>query len=70
VALVEIVKACSKMPKARENDEVEHVPIPLKNVSPAIPKSESGLKELIDDLTKWVVKSSSPNLGIFGVRQH
>ena len=38
----------SKMPEAREEDELEHVPIPLKNVSPAILKKESDLKELID----------------------
>jgi hypothetical protein len=41
------------MPQAREEDEVEHVPIPLRNVSPAIPKSESELKELVEDLT-WM----------------
>lgn len=36
--------ARSKMPKAREDDEIEHVPIPLKIVSPDIPKKESELK--------------------------
>jgi hypothetical protein len=40
------------MPEAREEDEVDQVPIPLKNVSPAIPKNELELKELIEDLTR------------------
>jgi hypothetical protein len=40
------------MPEAREEDEVEQVLIPLKNVSPAIPKSESELKKLVEDLTR------------------
>ena len=40
------------MPEAREEDEMEQVPIPLKNVSPAIPKKESELKELIEDLSR------------------
>ena len=40
------------MPKARGEDEVEQVLIPLKNVSPAIPKKESELKELIEDLSR------------------
>ena len=40
------------MPEAREEDEIEQVPIPLKNVSHAIPKSEAELKELIKDLTR------------------
>ena len=40
------------MPEAREVDEVEHVPISLRNVAPAIPKSEAELKELIEDLTR------------------
>ena len=31
---------------------MEQVPIPLKNVSPAIPKKESELKELIEDLSR------------------
>jgi hypothetical protein len=44
------------MPEAREEDEVEQAPIPLKNVSPAIPKSESELKELIEDLTRMGYK--------------
>jgi hypothetical protein len=43
---------CSEMPEAREEDEVKQVPIPLINVSPAIPKSESELKELVEDLTR------------------
>ena len=38
------------MPEAREEDEVEHVLIPLKNVAP---KSEAELKNLIEDLT-WM----------------
>ena len=41
------------MPEAREEDEVEQVHIPLKNVSHAILKSEVELKELIDNLT-WM----------------
>jgi hypothetical protein len=44
------------MPEAQEEDEVEQAPIPLKNVSPAIPKSESELKELIEDLTRMGYK--------------
>ena len=40
------------MPEAQEEDEIEQVPIPLKNVSPAIPKNESELKDLIEDLTR------------------
>jgi hypothetical protein len=40
------------MPEAREEDEVEQVPIPLKNMLHAIPKSESELKVLIEDLTR------------------
>jgi hypothetical protein len=39
------------MPEAREDDEIEQVLIPWKNVSPTIPKSELELKELIEDLT-------------------
>ncbi len=38
------------MPEAREEDEREPFPIPLKNVVPAIPKKESELQELIEDL--------------------
>ena len=41
------------MPEAREEDEFEQVPIPLKNVAPAIPKKETEMKELIEDLT-WM----------------
>ena len=40
------------MPKTREEDKVEQVSIPLKNVSHVIPKSEAELKELIEDLTR------------------
>ena len=40
------------MSEAREEDEIEQVPIPLTNVSPAISKNESELKELIEDLTR------------------
>jgi hypothetical protein len=40
------------MPEAWEEDEVEQVPIPLKNVSPAIPKNDLELKELVEDLTR------------------
>ena len=36
------------MPEVKEDD----VPIPLKNVAPAVPKHESKLKELIEDLTQ------------------
>ena len=49
---VEGLSVVSKMPEAQEEDEVEHVPIPLKNVSPAILKKESELNELIVDLTQ------------------
>ena len=42
----------SKMPKAREEDEREQVPIPVKPVSPATPKRDSELKELIEDLSR------------------
>ena len=38
------------MREEREEDERE--PIPVKNVSPAIPKRESELKELIEDLSR------------------
>lgn len=44
------------MLEAREEDEVEHVPIPLKNVSSPIPKREAELKELIEDLTQMGCK--------------
>ena len=40
------------MPEEREGDEREQVPIPLKNVSPAIPKRKSELKELIEDFSR------------------
>jgi hypothetical protein len=40
------------MPEIREEDEVELVPIPLKNVIPTIPKKEYELKELVEDLTR------------------
>ena len=36
------------MPEVREDD----VPIPLKNIVPNVPKRESELKELIEDLTR------------------
>ena len=38
------------MPEVREEDEREHVPIPLKSVVHAIPKRESELQDLIEDL--------------------
>ena len=38
------------MSEAREGDEREPFPIPLKSVVPAIPKKESELQELIEDL--------------------
>ena len=40
------------MPEAQEEDEEEQVPIPIKNVSLAIPKRESKLKELIEDISR------------------
>jgi hypothetical protein len=40
------------MPDAREEDEMEQVPIPVKNVSPVVPKNDSELKELLEDLTR------------------
>ena len=52
-AVGESLRSVAKMPEAREGDEVEQVPISLKNVSPAIPKNEAELKELIEDLT-WM----------------
>jgi hypothetical protein len=42
----------SKMPEAREEDEREQVPIPVKPVTPATPKRDSELKELIEDLSR------------------
>ena len=44
------------MSKAQEEDEMEHVPIPFENVSPAIPKKELKLKELIKDLSQMGCK--------------
>jgi hypothetical protein len=46
------VRLRSKMPEVREEDEREQMPIPLKNVSPAVPKDESKLEELIEDLRR------------------
>jgi hypothetical protein len=40
------------MLEVREEDELELVPIPLKNVTPTIPKKESEMKELVEDLTR------------------
>jgi hypothetical protein len=40
------------MPEIREEDELKPVPIPLKNITPAIPKKESEMKELVEDLTR------------------
>jgi hypothetical protein len=40
------------MPEVREEDEKEQGPIPLKNVSLAVPKSDSKLKEFVEDLTR------------------
>ena len=59
----------SKMSEAQEEDEMERVPIPLKNVSSAISKKESELKEL-KELAGWVVKGFSPNPGISGQKPH
>ena len=49
------------MPEAQEEDEIEQVPIPLKNVAPTIPKKEWELKELI---FRWVAGDCLPNPGI------
>ena len=38
------------MPEAREGDEREPVPIPLKSVVPAVSKKESELQEPTEDL--------------------
>ena len=38
------------MPEGREEDDREPFPVPLKSVVPAIPKKESKLQELIEDL--------------------
>jgi hypothetical protein len=40
------------MPEIREEDELELVPVPLKNVTPTIPKKEYEMKELVEDLTR------------------
>ena len=40
------------MPKVREEDEKEQGPISLKNVSLAVLKSDSKLKEFVEDLTR------------------
>jgi hypothetical protein len=40
------------MPEVWEEDEREQVPIPLKNVAPAVPKNDSELKELVEDLAR------------------
>ena len=42
----------SKMPETQEEDEREHVPIPVKPVLPATPRRDSELKELIEDLSR------------------
>ena len=52
LGIVESSRLRSKMPEEQEEDEMEQVLIPLKNVSPAIPKRESELKELIEDLSR------------------
>lgn len=39
------------MPEVREEDEFELVLIPMKNVTPAIPKKEFEMRELVEDLT-------------------
>ena len=38
------------MPEAREGDEREPIPIPLKSVVPAVPKKESELQDLVENL--------------------
>ena len=58
------------MPEAREEDEIEQVPIPLKNMSPAIPKSEAELKELIEDLTRMGCEGLLSKPWVCGVRRH
>jgi hypothetical protein len=40
------------MSEAREEVEREQVPIPLMNVSAVVPKNDSKLKELVEDLTR------------------
>jgi hypothetical protein len=40
------------MSEVREKNEREQMSIPLKNVSPAVPKDESELEELIKDLRR------------------
>ena len=42
------------MPEVSEDDDL--VSIPLKNVAPAIPKWESEMRELIEDLTRMGCK--------------
>ena len=44
------VQVCHVMMKVREEDEL--VRIPLRNVVPAIPKWESEMRELVEDLTQ------------------
>ena len=38
------------MPEALAGDEIEPIPIPLKNVIPAVPKKDSELQALAEDL--------------------
>lgn len=46
------LRIVNTMPEVREENKLELVPIPLKNVTPAIPKKESEMKELVEDLTR------------------
>ena len=40
------------MPEVNEEDKLKFVPVPLKSATPAIPKKESKMKELVEDLTR------------------
>ena len=51
------------MPEPREGDEREPFPILLKNVVPVVPKKESELQEVIEDLRFRGCEGCSPNPG-------
>ena len=55
------------MLEVREDDDL--VPIPLKNVAPAITKRESELKELIEDLTRMGCEGLLAKPGTCGARR-
>jgi hypothetical protein len=40
------------MPEVKEETKLELVRVPLKNVTPAISRWESKMKELVEDLTR------------------